>query len=111
MNYNFMDELFILESLTNINIFKKKNEDLGKIKECKLRDSNRIIKDCHKMKQKKILNLSHDLKTMSGGAITIDKIKTIHEKTVHDIDNLDKIIDIMNYNFVSCNEFIEVYSN
>jgi hypothetical protein len=109
-NYIFLEELSLLESLTNINIFKKK-ETTGVHNDYKLRDSKRIINDCTKMKKKKLLLFSNELKSMSGGAIVIDKIKTINEKTLFDIDNLDKIIDIINYNTINDRSFIEIYSN
>lgn len=108
-NYNFMDELFVLESLTNINIFKKKTS-IDILPMLKIRDSGKIIDECNKMKKKKLLLLSSELKKMSGGAIIVDKIKNVHETTLTDINNINKIIDIINYN-ISKNEFLEIYSN
>ena len=104
MNNDYLiNELNDLEILTNINIFKKNN-----IKNIKIRDSDKIINDCNKMKKKKVLQLSNELKHMSGGSIIVDKIKSIQNNILYDIDNLNKIIDIINqYD----SNFIEIYSN
>jgi len=104
MNNDYLiNELNDLEILTNINIFKKNN-----IKTIKIRNRDKIINECNKMKKKKILQLSNDLKIMSGGSIIVDKIKTIQNNIIYDIDNLNKIIDIINqYD----SNFIEIYSN
>ena len=102
-NEYFINELNNLEILTNINIFKKNNLKLNK-----LRNINKIIKECNKQKKKKILQLSNELKVMSGGSIIVDKIKSIQTNILCDIDNLNKVINIINiYN----SNFIEIYSN
>ena len=88
MNNDYLiNELNDLEILTNINIFKKNN-----IKNIKIRDSDKIINDCNKMKKKKVLQLSNELKHMSGGSIVVDKIKSIQNNILYDIDNLNKIL-------------------
>ena len=104
MNNDYLiNELNDLEILTNINIFKKNN-----IKTIKIRDRDKIVNECNKMKKRKILQLSNELKIMSGGSIIVDKIKTIQNNILYDIDNLNKIIDIINqYD----SNFIEIYSN
>jgi hypothetical protein len=60
------------------------------------------------MKKKKILQFSNELRIMSNGSIIVDKIKSIQNNILYDIDNLDKIIDIINH---FDNKFIEIYSN
>ena len=60
------------------------------------------------IKKKKILQFSNELRIMSNGSIIVDKIKSIQNNILYDIDNLDKIIDIINH---FDNKFIEIYSN
>ena len=102
-NYNFINELLALEKLTNIHIFKKKI-----LKNYKMRNNENIINDCNKMKKKQLIILAGEIKTIANNNITIDKIKYIYEKTLDNIDNLNKIIYIVNYNK---KQFIEEYSN
>ena len=97
MNNDLIYKLHDLEILTNINIFKKN----------KIRNNNKIINECNKMKRKKILELSNELKIISHGSIIIDQIKLIHNNILYDIDNLNNIINIIN----QASNFIEIYSN
>ena len=102
-NYNFINELLALEKLTNIHIFKKKI-----LENYKMRNNDYVINDCNKMKKKQLTILAGEIKTIANNNITIDKIKYIYEKTLNNIDNLNKIINIVNYNK---KQFIEEYSN
>ena len=103
MNNNyFINELLALEKLTNINIFRKKV-----IQNYKMRNNDNIINDCNKLKRKQLLILSSEIKLIANNCM-VDKIKYIYEKTLENIDNLNKIINIVNYNK---NQFIEEYSN
>ena len=102
-NYNFINELLALEKLTNIHIFKKKI-----LENYKMRNNDNIINDCNKIKKKQLIILAGEIKTIANNNITIDKIKYIYEKTLDNIDNLNKIINIVNYNK---KQFIEEYSN
>ena len=102
-NYNFINELLALEKLTNIHIFKKKI-----LENYKMRNNENVINDCNKMKKKQLIILAGEIKTIANNNITIDKIKYIYEKTLDNIDNLNKIINIVNYNK---KQFIEEYSN
>jgi hypothetical protein len=102
-NYNFINELLALEKLTNIHIFKKKI-----LENYKMRNNENVINDCNKMKKKQLIILAGEIKTIANNNITIDKIKYIYEKTLDNIDNLNKIINIVNY---TKTQFIEEYSN
>ena len=103
-NQNNINILIELEKKTYINIFKKN----------KLRNFKKIINDCDKNKKRKILDLSNELRNLSNDMIDIEKIKQLHENILYDIDNLNKIINIINIinKDVSYSEtFIEMYSN
>jgi len=102
-NYNFINELLILEKLSNIKIFRKKI-----LQTYKLRNNDNIINDCNKMKKKHLLILSNDIKIIANNSCIIDKIKNVYDTALDSIDNLNKIINIVNYNK---NQFIEEYSN
>ncbi len=103
-NQNNINILIELEKKTYINIFNKS----------KLRNFIKIINACNKMKKKKVLDLSNELKNLSSNMINIDKLNILHENLLYEIGNLNKIINIIDNmtqdNFFNEN-FIEMYSN
>ncbi len=103
-----------IEIKSNIKLFKKYNNILV------LRDINKIIHECNKMKKKHIFELSNDLKNLCyNNDINLYKIKEVQEKTnnnIHEIDNLMNIINNDDYfkNYFKNKEddiFIEIYEN
>ena len=107
-NNTLMNELVILESLTNICIFRK-YENIKK-KGYKLIDYDKIKNKYNKFIKKKIYNLSIDIKQMSYNTINIDKLKKIQSDALNDIDNLNKIINIINY-YIKNSSYLEIYEN
>ncbi len=84
------NNLIELQNKSNVKLFKKNNNSLV------LRDTQKIIDDCNKMKRKKLLDLSNNLKQIcNDGYIELYKIKNIQNKINSDIDNLDNIINII----------------
>ena len=110
INYN---KLIQLESLSNIKIFRIKNNILT------LRNLQKIIYDCNKMIKKKIIELSINIKNITFDDINSIKNQCIlaHDKALYDIDNLQSIINIINnidttsFHLNSQKKFIEIYSN
>ena len=106
------DNLKLLESKSNIKVFKK-NNSTSSLKENIniLRDSCKILDDCNRMKRKKVLDLSNNLKQLAGGEISINNIKILQEQFYTEINNIDNIINIIcNYKSIE-DHFIEVYGN
>jgi hypothetical protein len=87
----------------NIKIFRKNRDKWV------FRDKRKIVKDCYRVKQQKVKDLSNNLKKISTGHIQNNKIKEINEKTLSDINSIDTIIDAFNND--SDDEYIEVYRN
>lgn len=95
--------LIELQNKSNVKLFKKNN--------LILRDTQKIIDDCNRMKRKKILDLSYNLKNICNEEyIDLYKIKNIQNKINSDIDDLDNIINIVSSNHTS-NNYIEIYEN
>ena len=89
----------------NIKIFKKTNNIIN------LRDCKKIIEDCLRLKKKKIIDLSNELKTMANENIIINRVKEIEDRTNNDIIDIDNIIDIVVNNIKNNECFIESYEN
>lgn len=112
MNNNIIqDGLIKLQLSCNIKIFKKNSQN-----KLILRDSFKIINDCNRMKKKKVLELSNELKNISNDSINTDTIKKSFQNIITLISNIDNIIiqiDKMNDSTIMSdnNDFIEVYMN
>ena len=105
-NDTMINNLINFESIYSIKIFKKTSTKMI------LRNITKITNDCNKIKKKKILLLSNELKLLSNGIIDIDIIKNTQNKILEDIDNLNSIISIINIiNIDENDEYIEIYSN
>ena len=100
-NFNNIDNLLTLQNKSNIKLFKKNNTKLI------LRDIIKIIDDCNKMKKKKLLELSNNLKTISHGNIELIKIKQLHDTIYNELNDIEQIINIIN----NINNYIETYEN
>jgi len=101
---NYQNNINILIELGNktyINIFKKN----------KLRNFFKIINDCEKMKKKKLINLSNELRNLSNNIIDVDMLKISYEKILYDIDNLNKIVNLIKKEILFDDIFIEIYGN
>jgi hypothetical protein len=111
MPEDLTNNLKILESKSNIKLFKKYNNILI------LRDINKIKYECNRMKKKHIIELSNDLKNFCYNNINIElyKIKELQEKAnnnIHEIDNLMNVISNNDYFINLQNDiYIEVYEN
>jgi hypothetical protein len=101
------NELKIFESKNNIKIFKKYNNISI------LRDINKIKDECNKMKKKIVMELSNDLKNLCINDINLNKIKEIQEKNNNNIQEIDNLMNIINYHdfFKQEDMFIEIYGN
>jgi len=98
LSENIINDLNKFEIIYNIKIFKKNT----------LRNNMKIINDCNRIKKKKLHELINELKIVYNNMIDTMKIKSLQQKTLEDIDNLNSIINIVtNYNM----DFIEIYSN
>ncbi len=106
------DNLKLLESKSCIKVFKKNNSNSSLKDNINiLRDSCKIIDDCNRMKKKKVLDLSNNLKHIASGEISINNIKKLQEEFYNEINNIDNIINIIsNYKSVE-DHFIEIYGN
>ena len=93
LSENIINDLSKFELIYNIKIFKKNN-----INKLILRNIIKVINDCNKIKKKKLLELSNELKILSNGIIDTEKIKFLQQNLVNDIDNLNSIININNHN-------------
>jgi hypothetical protein len=113
MNDNIdFDNLKILESKSCIKVFKKINSN-SSLKENinRLRESCKILDDCNRMKKKKLLDLSINLKHLANGNININNIKTLQEEFYNEINNIDHIMNII-YNYkLSEENYIEIYGD
>ena len=113
MNDNIdFDNLKILENKSCIKVFKK-NYSNSSLKENVniLRDSCKILDDCNRMKKKKVLDLSNNLKHLANSEINLNNIKILQEQFYNEINNIDHIINII-YNYKPVEEhFIEIYGN
>jgi hypothetical protein len=116
------NNLIELQNKSNVKLFKKNNNSLV------LRDTQKIIDECNKMKRKKLLDLSNNLKQICNDEyIELYKIKNIQNKINSDIDDLDNIINIISskdyinmskshYNIINeiqntIDNYIEIYEN
>jgi hypothetical protein len=117
------NNLIELQNKSNVKLFKKNNNSLV------LRDTQKIIDECNKMKRKKLLDLSNNLKQICNDEyIELYKIKNIQNKINSDIDDLDNIINIISskdyiniskshYNNIineiqnTIDNYIEIYEN
>ena len=116
LSENIINDLSKFELIYNIKIFKKNN-----INKLILRNIIKVINDCNKIKKKKLLELSNELKILSNGTIDTEKIKFLQQNLVNDIDNLNSIINIITEANIQNNRinddilynmtFIEIYSN
>lgn len=116
LSENIINDLSKFELIYNIKIFKKNN-----INKLILRNIIKVINDCNKIKKKKLLELSNELKILSNGIIDTEKIKFLQQNLVNDIDNLNSIINIITEANIQNNRinddnlynmnFIEIYSN
>lgn len=104
MNHdNYLEKLKELSQFAEINLFKKKKNNWI------LRDTRIIMNECHKLKKKRIKDLSTNLKKISNtDNISTDNLKNINKKVMTEIDTIDSIINIVQNND---DDFIEVYSN
>ena len=102
---NYIKMLKDLAKKYNIKIFKKTNNIIN------LRDCKKIIEDCLRLKKKKIIDLSNELKTMANENIIINRVKEIEDRTNNDIIDIDNIIDIVVNNIKNNECFIESYEN
>ncbi len=99
------NNLKILENKSCIKVFKKNSSNSS------LRDSCKIIDDCNKMKKKKLLDLSNNLKHLANSDINLNNIKILQEEFYNEINNIDHIMNII-YNYKPAEEhFIEIYGN
>ncbi len=112
MNDNIdYNNLKILESKSNIKVFKKNSNSSLKENSNILRDSCKILDDCNRMKKKKLLDLSHNLKNLANNEININNIKILQEEFYNEINNIDNIINII-YNYKPIEEYyIEIYGD
>ena len=72
LSENIINDLSKFELIYNIKIFKKNN-----INKLILRNIIKVINDCNKIKKKKLLELSNELKILSNGTIDTEKIKKL----------------------------------
>ncbi len=102
---NYAKILKELAKKYNVKIFKKTNNIIN------LRDCKKIIDDCLKLKRKKIIDLSNELKNMANEDIIINKVKEIQDKTNNEIIDIDNIISIVTHNIKNTECYIEIYEN
>lgn len=98
-----LENIIKISDSNNIKIFRKNRDKWV------FRDKRKIVQDCNRIKQKKVKDLSNNLKKISGGGfVSSEKIKEINDKTISEINSIDKIISAFND---SDDDYIEVYSN
>jgi hypothetical protein len=107
-----LKHLLNLSSLTDINIFNKKND------KWQIKNKNILLKECEKIKKKELkssTNLLSNLAKLNNS--DLNNIKNIYKNLEVKIDTINKIIDIVS--LINQNEsskentynFIEYYSN
>jgi hypothetical protein len=97
-----INNLVSFSNKNNIKLFKKNNI---------LKNTNKLIELCNKIKRKKILELSLKLKLLSNKMIELDKIKLLQEEINNEIKEIDEVIILLNNNIIYDEKFIEVYNN
>lgn len=103
ISQNDLKNIIKISDSNNIKIFRKNRDKWV------FRDKRKIVKDCYRVKQQKVKDLSNNLKQISTGIVNSNKIKEINEKTINEINSIDTIIEAFNTD--SDNEYIEVYRN
>jgi hypothetical protein len=101
---SIQDELLLnLQNKNNIKLFKKNNNNLI------LRDTIKILDECKKIKRKKILKLSYNLKSLSisNKNIEINIIKELQNNILDELSEIDYIINYIN----NIENYIETYEN
>ena len=98
------NDLKIIENKSHIKLFKKYNNIFV------LRDYDKILNECNKMKKKIIIDYSNDLKNLCCNNIELNKIKEMQEIINNNIYEIDKLINII-INLKLGENFIEIYEN
>jgi hypothetical protein len=110
LSNEMINNLIELEKKSNIKIFKKPNSLKHSFR---LRDYNKIIDDCNKMKKKKVYDLSSNIKNdhlKTDKNIDTNKIKILCQDISTDLDILDMIIHIV-LNNIENDIYIETYGD
>lgn len=104
-----------LSMLTNISVFDKTKT------KWKIKDENKILKECKSKKKKKLKDFSSLIKDLSkeDNNGDIKKLKIINKKFENDINNIENMIDQVNVEKKNDKKkkeknkdiFIEIYSN
>lgn len=104
-----------LSMLTNISVFDKTKT------KWKIKDENKILKECKSKKKKKLKDFSSLIKDLSkeDNNGDIKKLKIINKKFENDINNIENMIDQVNVEKKNGKKkkeknkdiFIEIYSN
>lgn len=115
---NNLKNLINLSSLTDINIFNKKN------KKWQLKSKDKLLKECELFKKKKLKISSSMLSNLAklGNTYETENVKNICKELTDDISNIDKIINCIqnlehtnnqpvNSDNSSTDDYIECYSN
>lgn len=106
--------LLELSATNDIQIFDKKNKEKTKIK-----NKNKIMKECEKLKKIKIKELTKELNKYTTN-IESQKIKETNNKYVNNLESIDSIINIvsndsdiekLNKLLSDSEDFIEKFSN
>lgn len=106
--------LLELSATNDIQIFDKKNKEKTKIK-----NKNKIMKECEKLKKIKIKELTKELNKYTSN-IESQKIKETNNKYVNNLESIDSIINIvsndsdiekLNKLLSDSEDFIEKFSN
>ena len=106
--------LLELSATNDIQIFDKKNKEKTKIK-----NKNKIMKECEKLKKIKIKELTKELNKYTNN-IESQKIKETNNKYVNNLESIDSIINIvsndsdiekLNKLLSDSDDFIEKFSN
>lgn len=101
-----INNLIELEKKSNIKIFKKPNS-------YKLRDYNKIIDDCNKMKKKKLYEMANNIKhdyLKTDIIIDTNKVKVLCQDIITELTILDMIIHII-VNNIENDIYIETYGD
>jgi hypothetical protein len=100
---NIDKKIIEISNDNNIKIFKKNRDKWV------FRDKRRIIRDCNKIKQQKIKDLSTNLKHLSSREkINRKEVENLNTDTINAISSIDTLIDMLNSDN---NDYIEVYGN
>lgn len=98
-DFNIPDEFYKKNNIKNLLELSAKNDIVlfeNRYKKPKVKDKNKIIKECKKKKKKRINDFSKRLKEITKNPGIIDiKITDINDKYVDDINSIDNLINAL----------------